>query len=707
MRYLRRLNKQLLTKDIFENLSSARTFLKKNNIAEDSNFVAIKELLKTNPGYIFTFTKFFYKDKASLESLKYLYTLIKQLGRKVGELPQQIDKYESYEKLLDDIMRIEEHTRFNKIVAELPANFKKEAREDDNYFSLVVTMSDNIYKDYYHLMKTKSFSFKTFDELYQATIAHTDSYLNMNEVLRQIEETEGAKLHYNKGNIVIAIIDTEAASKKLGSVSWCISSRGMWQHYNSPEKLTVQYFIWNFGVKYSSNDFRLGTTINPDGSVNTSHLKDDTYTKLDKYCETYRLDMSIFKPLSKEDAIGRVRVLKMTKDLFTKCVDLDIWKDLVDIIPFEWRLLRGLMLETDRLTPVQSLIAHGVQRDAIEFIQGEMAFEADYQRYMFLHRFNLEDEVENWDEIIDKILKPVIGDYKYNTEYRNFDFYINVEIPIEDYYATIDSEYASYIHQAHYYGITNDFFYGSEEYQYFMNYLNTEQKNKLISLTESLGIDLGDDEEKWYSILSKYGIDKYIDNFIDSVTGIAENNLEDMLKAEHNKLRFDYDKGRIEMGCEKIIELISTKFEKLNDFSIESIIESTPNDTATTEEYISMGDMIHGDDDIFKEGDSLINEIEEHIEDSDELKETVESYKKFRDLISKLGFEDDDKRITKETSNYIIAITKYLSSEEIVTGIITDKTSKKKRDFRIPLDELPTYIGNHKLDLFFESLKKF
>jgi hypothetical protein len=709
MRYLNSPNKDILSWQLFENLSSARTFLKKNNIPEnDGDFIQIKELLKNNPGYIFAFTKFRYKEQIKIEDLKYLYNLIKQLGRKIGELPQQIDKYESYEKVLDDIMRIEEHTRFNRIVAELPAKHKKEARENSDYFSLVTNMPNNVYKDYLHLMKTKSFSFTDFDDLYTATIAHIDSYTSMKQVVEQINETEGAVLTYHQGNIVVAEISTEEASKKLGSVSWCISSRGMWNHYNSPEKLTKQYFVWNFGVPYSSNDFRIGTTIKSDGTVHTSHLKDDKSTQLKGYCATYKIDIDIFKPISKEEAIQRLRSVPMTKDIFNKTVELDIWENLIDRIPFEWRLLRGLVVKTDKLTPIQEMIARGTIEDAIEFTNGDMVFEAEYQRYMFLNRFDLE-ELDNYDEILDKILEPLVYNngkkIKYNVERKYFDTYINVEIPIEDYYSTMTTEYAAYVHRANYYGNTDDFFYGTEEEEYFSNYLSDEQNKRLVNIMTSIGIELKDDDkDKWYETLSKHGLKEYINDFMGELSSEAEGNLHDALKVEHGKLRFDYHEGRIEMGCENIVEYIANNFDKLNDYEIMTIIESEPNDTVDLPEYISMGEYIT-DDDIKKAGDSMLDKIEEYIDESDDLRETVANYKKFREMITKLEFEEYRDNITKETSDYLIRLTKFNSDDLTITGKITDKATDKAKVFKVPLDELPTYLTNHKLDLFFESLK--
>lgn len=116
-------------------------------------------------------------------------------------------------------------------------------------------------------------------------------------------EGNGIKPCYDKDGIVIFHVENFEMSKKLGSVSWCIS-RNEYHFDNYTDSDSRQYFMYDFNKKESDNTSMVGFTLYQSGGVSASHLKnDDDFDFSSKYnmlhLEVLKNDFKSFK-LDKE-----------------------------------------------------------------------------------------------------------------------------------------------------------------------------------------------------------------------------------------------------------------------------------------------------------------------------------------------------------------------------------------------------------------------
>lgn len=116
-------------------------------------------------------------------------------------------------------------------------------------------------------------------------------------------EGNGIKPCYDKDGIVIFHVENFEMSKKLGSVSWCIS-RNEYHFDNYTDSDSRQYFMYDFNKKESDNTSMVGFTLYQSGGVSASHLKnDDDFDFSSKYnmlhLEVLKNDFKLFK-LDKE-----------------------------------------------------------------------------------------------------------------------------------------------------------------------------------------------------------------------------------------------------------------------------------------------------------------------------------------------------------------------------------------------------------------------
>ena len=68
----------------------------------DPTFIKIRDMLRDNPGYVFTFVKFNVEDNVPFEELERTYLDIKEYRSVLHNLPMTIDKYADIEPSKDD-----------------------------------------------------------------------------------------------------------------------------------------------------------------------------------------------------------------------------------------------------------------------------------------------------------------------------------------------------------------------------------------------------------------------------------------------------------------------------------------------------------------------------------------------------------------------------------------------------------------------------
>ncbi len=106
---------------INENLNKARRVLRETNKLEtDKDFIELRELLRSNPGYLGKFTEWHFVDKIPLDRLKNLYNTISGV-----RLSSPIDSFKTPEEIIDIIIRQRSNTAVNQIVNAIPSRTRE------------------------------------------------------------------------------------------------------------------------------------------------------------------------------------------------------------------------------------------------------------------------------------------------------------------------------------------------------------------------------------------------------------------------------------------------------------------------------------------------------------------------------------------------------------------------------------------------------
>jgi len=299
-----------------ENLDQARKILKKYNIEENSeSFLKLKELVESKfgenkLGYLGLLTKFFYQKEVDLSEIAILVDKIFNNRSNLSKLPKQISTYDSFEKLTDDLTKLEQNKNYNKeFVSQLKGNLKKEARKDSELVDIYSDLDEDKKKDLIdNFIKPKVSRYKDYKRFREELITYLyKNNLSKEEILNDIEKVQGAYLYYEDDSFIVAEIFSPNSSCKLGSKSWCIStSKYFFNIYSGIDTGNKQYFIWNLKVESTSQESLVGVTISPNGRVHTSHLKNDRYVNFKQYCSKHGLDLEIFKPLDLETDLEKL-----------------------------------------------------------------------------------------------------------------------------------------------------------------------------------------------------------------------------------------------------------------------------------------------------------------------------------------------------------------------------------------------------------------
>lgn len=117
--------------------------------------------------------------------------------------------------------------------------------------------------------------------IFEVLIRNAMGGFSPQSIVDKINSTPGAELVYNQDGYVMAYIFTYESSRMLGSSSWCISR---WEnHFINYSTNRQQLFLWDTNKQPSDNHSLMGMTINNNGSLHTSHLKNDTYFDCREY----------------------------------------------------------------------------------------------------------------------------------------------------------------------------------------------------------------------------------------------------------------------------------------------------------------------------------------------------------------------------------------------------------------------------------------
>jgi len=375
---------------IDENVQQAKTFLKKRALAakkektkkEDEqltpdeirraennpDFLKIKDLLKDSPGYVYPFTRFFFEEGVPFEELVNMFNKIKEYKQFISTLPMPVEKYadvvpdnndkrKGFERLGDDITKLELSRIVKKFVDRLPGDFTV-TNPNASDKGTVVPSIKRAYQAATQTIKDKiSDIAKAFDEFGKepdGSIDHKKNkelqdyffdkirrYRNLNEVIqgalgyiksannasvskfyqtiqnvnKKYGELNGSEIVYDENGILILEVKSYQANKELNSnTSHCIASSSyQWDNYvGADSNFNKQYYIYNFNLTPGDDKSVIGITIEPGYKIRACHLKSDANfsTGIKDYMKKIGIPFEVLAPMTKEEIeIKKKRVI--------------------------------------------------------------------------------------------------------------------------------------------------------------------------------------------------------------------------------------------------------------------------------------------------------------------------------------------------------------------------------------------------------------
>lgn len=272
---------------VVENVHRAKSFISKKL----ETWEKLKEMLKSNPGYIGKFTEYLFDDKVSLEDLEITYKNLLDLKRKGKTI--DIEEY-NYEGLTDKIIKEKNSIKINSIVSQFPSIQKsliRELRKTSPYHTdlKLLKLSE---KENLNVFISKISRYKTNTELLNAIDVFLKSIDNeKSSIISKVEKLEGSEIVVDRDNILIVRVDKfEDLSHLASDCSWCILSKSNWNSYTNRRK---QFIFFDFNKDELDPSFKIGITLNMDGSVYASHdiLDRNVSSKIKDYLLSLGVDL--------------------------------------------------------------------------------------------------------------------------------------------------------------------------------------------------------------------------------------------------------------------------------------------------------------------------------------------------------------------------------------------------------------------------------
>jgi hypothetical protein len=321
--------KEKMSRDGEEDKSITLSPEEVRSIENDKYFLKIKSLLERSPGWVLTFTKFFFNDDVPFEELESMYSKLKDYRSELSNLPMSVEKYadivpsnsdmrKGFERLGDDIEKLSLNRITKKFVERLPGDFvvtNPNARDKgENVPSIkrayqnapdtikqkvadIAKAFDEFGKDPDGTIDTKKNKelqdlffekirrYRNLNEVIQGALSYIKSANNAQiskflQAIRKVNEKygelNGAEIIYDNNNVLIVEIRSYFANKDLNAnTSHCIKdSPSQWDNYvGADTNFNKQYYIYNFNLSPADNKSVIGITIKPKYEIRACHLK--------------------------------------------------------------------------------------------------------------------------------------------------------------------------------------------------------------------------------------------------------------------------------------------------------------------------------------------------------------------------------------------------------------------------------------------------
>lgn len=284
-----------------ENVQQGKSILRKLGKPDsDPNFTEIRKILSGMDGYVGFFTDLFYNKNQSMQSLYELANLIKNEKSLVDQLPIPIIKYESFEKIIDDIEKVRLESNAKKMYNEFPS-LQKSLINISN--KSMINLLDLLYKrpdKKIFLKKISSFKDKNSLVDWIKVFLKSDSSQNFKPIIDRINSVKADIVYSSiEDQIIIARVKTYSQVSDLGSnTSWCIArSESTFRSYVQNDDLAYQYIIYLLDKNGDDPLRKIGVTFNVMSGPTTYQTAHDIldrhvdYNKLKSILTEYNYDI--------------------------------------------------------------------------------------------------------------------------------------------------------------------------------------------------------------------------------------------------------------------------------------------------------------------------------------------------------------------------------------------------------------------------------
>ena len=232
-----------------------------------NNFEQLKDLFKNNTGYIGKFTEYLFNSNMTIEDIKQTYNDILEL--KETNKPINVYKYDTYESLIDMIIKTKNDILVKRLINQFPSK-QKGLIEDliktpKNYLTtLKVSKMEDILV---FISKISRYDNKT--DLMDALELFSRDVDNSKETILSKLEKSQSEIVINEDNIIIVEIKSFQDLVDVASdTSWCILRESTFKDYTSNGQR--QFILFDYNIEYDTQ-FKIGFTINNRGGYRTAH----------------------------------------------------------------------------------------------------------------------------------------------------------------------------------------------------------------------------------------------------------------------------------------------------------------------------------------------------------------------------------------------------------------------------------------------------
>jgi len=322
---------------LFENIQQAKSILNKKGLDSktEKNYNDIVKMFNNLPNLIGKFVEFNYIDNVPMENIKNVANWILNNRQIVSKLPNNILNYKDFEKLEDDIEKLNRNQLIKKFYNSLYRSMKEEIdkmENRDNFDELAynfMKLPEELKKNFTPLkyFEVNNISLKDFMNALSSYIENNTVNSDKESILKIINEyKDKIKIVYDKDNVLVIQSNDKEVIKKLGSQSWCIvySADHYQEVYFGYGKGNTQYIIFDFNLPSTSSNSLYGITIDENGNTMYGACQDkyNRGKEFDSILDTIGIPKDIIKP--DKDIIKEKETLKEFETILKESSLIDI-----------------------------------------------------------------------------------------------------------------------------------------------------------------------------------------------------------------------------------------------------------------------------------------------------------------------------------------------------------------------------------------------